>query len=179
MRVLPIINNLNFRSVLPAKVEKATDGWDELERLCCVSDEKKNLLYEQLHQLNSNGNSDILALEHYPLSNINSIESFSFRLYKDLESLNADREKEWMVPQRHINKELKVEFFGNHSYKISYGFLDFVKRFDNIPKEKTNILLATLKNVLTKGTREYSAIFGKTSYGNLPKEIVSKFRMKG
>lgn len=168
------LNQTNFKSVLPQKTEQK-DGWDILEKLTETDKKNRGMLHEQLVLLSKNGDNNILALEHTPLDSSFANEAFSFRLYKNNEDLNKDRAK--IYPQNYINKELLIDFYGNHSYKISYGQLYSIKHYDNIPKEKTNILLKILREITTKGTKEHSAIFGKTNFENLPKEIVSKFRL--
>lgn len=170
------LNQINFKSNLPSKKEGKNDGWDELEKLC-NSSTQKGMLHEQLNLLKSNGDKNILALEHVPLTHSFRNESFSFRLYNSPEKLEMDRKRTYMPPENHLNKELLIDFYGNHSYKISYGQFYSTKYYDNILEEKTNILLRILREITTKGTKEHSAIFGKTNFGELPKEIVSKFRL--
>ena len=170
------LNQINFKSVLPQKTGQK-DGWDVLEKLTEADEKNKGMLHEQLVLLSKNEDNNVLALEHTPLDSSFANEAFSFRLYKNNEDLNKDRAKNYMYPQNLINKELLIDFYGDHSYKISYGQLYSIKHYDNIPKEKTNILLKILREITTKGTKEHSAIFGKTNFGELPKEIVSKFRL--
>jgi hypothetical protein len=170
------INNLNFKSFLPSKQQGEKDGWDELERLCS-SDVQKGILYEQLNLLQSNGDRNFLALEHTPETYSFANESFSFRLYDNQDKLELDRKKPYMVPQYNMNKELLIDFYGNHTYKITYGQLYSVKHHEDLQKEKANILLNILKNIVSRGSKENSAIFGKVDFGVIPKEIVSKFRL--
>lgn len=172
------INNLNFKSYLPTTKENKTDGWDELERLCKDSPEQKAMLYNHLKFLSENGNKNILALEHTPKDFSFRNESFSFRLYENENDLDKDRKNPYFLPKNHLNKEILVDFYGDHTYKISYGQLYSIKQHEHIQKEKTNILLKVLRDIVAVGTKENSAIFGKPNMNNIPKEVVSKFRIK-
>ena len=175
---IQLLNSINFKSYLPKQQEGKTDGWSELERLCQNSPEQKAMLYQQLELLSQNGDNNILALEHTPQDYSFVNESFSFRLYKNEEDLEKDREKFYFVPQRHLNKELLIDLYGNHTYKVSYGQLYSIKQHEKVQQEKANILLKMLRDIVAVGTKENSAIFGKANLNNVPKEIVSKFRVK-
>ena len=60
--------------------------------------------------------------------------------------------------------------------------VNIVKKLQNFinsnSNEKVKILIETLRNVVTKGTKEYSTLFGKSNFGELAQDTVSKFRIK-
>ena len=165
------IKSINFKSYLPSKKDSKTDGWDELERLCKDSPEQKAMLYNQLKLLSENGDKNILTLEHTP-------KDFSFRLYKNEENIKKDKIHPYMIPQNHLNKEILVDLYGDHTYKVSYGQLYSIKQHEQVQKEKANILLKILRDIVAIGTKENSAIFGKANLKDLPNEIVANFRLK-
>ena len=61
---------------------------------------------------------------------------------------------------------------------ICNGQLYSIKQHEKVQQEKANILLKMLRDIVAVGTKENSAIFGKANLNNVPKEIVSKFRVK-
>jgi len=174
MKIMPINNNMNFKSKLPP-ASSTTDGWDELQTMCETVEEKQ-LLEESLKNLAFNGDENILALEHLKGKHY---DYYSFRLYKDIESLENDRQLRMIDPIYDTNNQVLLTFSTLRN--------EYTKHLGNstMPAKKgryqsyVDILLQTFKNIVTKGTVENGALFKNLVQKYNVEDTISRLRIKG
>ena len=102
MNVSPINTKFNFKSFLPPQQFNKQDGWNELEKICNNTEKTRGMLHEQLKLLRANGDENILSLIHVPLDKSPNNESFTFRVYQNINDYNKDAERNWFFPRNHI-----------------------------------------------------------------------------
>lgn len=174
MKILPINNSLNFKSKLPPASSKP-DGWDELASLCNTKDEKQSL-EESMKNLAFNGDNNILALERFDAKDY---DYYCFRLYGNLDSLNEDRKLGLLDPFYDKNKQVFLAFSKLNNEYTQYLGTSAIPAKRGKFKTQTEILLKTLKKIVTKDSTEYKAIFDYILNSPKVEDTISKLRIKG